>query len=284
VALQSLPFRRKKKTSRHSRVADPYLPVEKATGVPDAIPRRVVVPHPRSNSVKSGVNDLVPCLFSRFPRPSGLVCFRTSERWVPELHSKNKVRAVPFITREGAISSNAVCYWKCTSAQWFATVVATIYERLRKRLVRTRKFRGKGKMPHDLLTRIAAYYAITLEDSTFGRLMQCAKRNPSAARRYVWKLVSRMGENQRFLFDHALFSAKWFQLRTQKVCAKPIDYYRRSQLRKRVRVGSLLYPIRGIRTLLDDLSDPWIRRLPNKVITNLSTTSVKSYMSWKKPC
>jgi len=219
-------------------------------------PQEVVVPS-ASRGPKAPERLLVPLLVSKVnPSSSKLFSFKTSNRWLPGTRTKVRCRAMPFVTRSGTVSSNAVCYWVCSSAQWFASVVATVRGRLLTRM-RRRTNHGKWRDRHDLVSRIAAYYVITYNESLLTRMMECLKRSPSCARKLLEKYVSRMDANNRLLYGQLLLSSLWLKSRGSPPRAQSIKTTFCPEYRN-FTSGSF-DTRRRISIRLDIKADPWIR-------------------------
>jgi len=145
------------------------------------------------------------------PKSNGLVRFKISTRWFQFARSKQVLRAVPFIDYRGFIHSVSVCYWKCTSPQLFATILSTVYKRLK---AGERKVIFKYRVKPKQLFEIALLYTITLDSYWLTRTLEILKRRKSGvlARHIYWKKTN-VGSNKRFLFDQASLNALWLQSR-----------------------------------------------------------------------
>jgi len=271
VALQNLQFRRKRRTTRTSNgQRAPYPRVSLSSSVLSVAPRRVVVPRP----TKVNHSPLEPIVFSSFAKPNQLVAFRSSLSWFASERNKVAIRGIPFITDRGAYSTNCVCYWKSTSAQWFATVLATHYQRLVRWFRRHQGFKIVRKY-RDLIFRISLYTCLTDDFGTLERLLQCAVRSVPNTRKYLYKLTSQMDDNQRFLHGLMLKSHSWLQLRAKHARVKFIDFYRLSGLRNLPFTGSKFQRLRGLKEWLDRKADPWVSPPSGKLIFLPSTCSRK---------
>lgn len=195
------------------------------------------------------------------PKSLGDSCrFKISEKWIPGARTKVRVRAIPYVTEWGTISSNGLVYWKCSSAQWIATLAATVYGRLHRRATRSNRYK-MGRGSRDLLAGISIFYTITLDEWAIERLYGCAKRNHGAARRLLYRLVQLMDENQRFLYGQMCQSILWLQSRgdsnhgaksivRKTICAQYRNFDQKSYSAER-----------QIKTYLNEISDPWIRNV-----------------------
>jgi hypothetical protein len=170
-----------------------------------------------------------------------------SERWAPPSESKVRLRGLPYIMKSGKLSGSVKLTWKCSAYQWFATVVRSVIERLKKRTVVKR--RAKYKTDRHL-TEIAIYYVLTNDEHSLERLLHCHRRH---FRGMFYSLLKRLDEPMRFCFDQALSSALWFELRG----------YPRAQSKNEYVVQTVYEPgvhgrSRQILTYINSLCDPWI--------------------------
>jgi hypothetical protein len=179
------------------------------------VPQKVIVP----KSDNKTVDRLKPYLVLH-PAKNRLFQFRESQRWCQGLNTVVSVRAMPFVTREGYISSNAVYYWKCSATQWIASVSATVYQRLYDRWKRMR-IDGDSIVPNrDLLLRVAVLYTLTLDDRLLVRTIECAKRNEGAARKLLYYRSREVDAITRFWYGQLTSVTSWLQLRSQRPRAK----------------------------------------------------------------
>jgi hypothetical protein len=153
----------------------------------------------------------VPYKVQDRPKSNGLVRFKQSLAWMQFSRSKKALRAVPFIDHRGFIHSVAVCYWKCTSPQLFATILSTVYKRLH---AGERKVIFKYRVKPKLLFEIALLYTITLDSYWLTRTMELLKRrNLAVLVKHIYWKKNNVGSNKRFLFDQASLNALWLQSR-----------------------------------------------------------------------
>lgn len=170
-----------------------------------------------------------------------------SERWCPGVDSKNRLRVIPYIMKSGHISGSSLLTWKCTAAQWFATTVRAVIERIRHRNVVMKRSKYK-KQRH--LTEIALFYVLTNSDQLLERLLCCHRRG---FRSLITYLKNTLDDKMRFCYDQALQDALWFELRGYPraqsniengfvVVYEPMVHSRQRQMRE----------------CLNTISDPWI--------------------------
>lgn len=130
-----------------------------------------------------------------------------SERWMPPVSTKIRNRGIPYILPSGHISGSSLATWKCSSAQWFATLCRSVWKRLSKR---NNKKSIKKKLSKDMVTRIAILYSISQNDGDLDRLWYCNTRN---VRGLLHHKLCKLDDQKRFLYDQMLHSISWLQSR-----------------------------------------------------------------------
>jgi predicted transcriptional regulator len=170
-----------------------------------------------------------------------------SEKWVDQQRTKVRCRAIPYIMPSGHMSGSAKLTWVCSSAQWFATTVRAIIERLKRRSIVHRRARYKKWRN---LTEIAVLYTLTMDDQMLERLLNSTKKG---FRNLFYYHLNRVDAKTRFLYDQALQSALWLELRGKPRVQSTNDY-RLVTIYTPGECG----PKRAIQTVLDSICDPWI--------------------------
>lgn len=170
-----------------------------------------------------------------------------STRWFPRSTTKVAMRGLPYIMPSGHISGSTLYYWKCSSAQWFATLCRSVLKNLLKR--NTKKSMRK-KLSRDAIARIAVYYSVSNSESDLERLLHCRVKD---VRRLLHYYICKLDDQQRFLYDQMCNSISWLQSRgsprAQSVEKFEIPDYR----------GFWTFDtIRDISIQLNFISDPWI--------------------------
>jgi len=130
-----------------------------------------------------------------------------SERWLPPVSTKVRNRGLPYILPSGHISGSTLATWKCSSAQWFATLCRSVWKVLSKRNFKKSKNRILSK---DMVTRIAIYYSVSMNDGDLNRLWLCKAKD---VRGLLHNKISKLDEPKRFLYDQMLHSISWLQSR-----------------------------------------------------------------------
>jgi hypothetical protein len=270
VALRNLPFELKKRRRKAKRKTPRRLPNRRKLPAPGALsetkdsdvfcstPARIV-----QKTIKRQKNDscdftvLSPRLIPQ-PQSTKLLRWRGSERWArSEGKAKTAVRALPFVTREGYVSYSGVYYTRCSSYQWFSSVVSTVYDRLMARRRRWSRDGVKKIGGGDLNLQIALTYVLTMDTGFLIRAMECQKRSDSAARKFVYYKTRHMDEPTRFWYDQSReFAGSWLQHRSKTPRDKSINCIDDVRIRD-VYLGK--HDERGHRQKLDSISDPWIR-------------------------
>jgi len=172
-----------------------------------------------------------------------------SERWFPGT-SKKAFRGIPYVDNAGHITGSVILNWRCSSAQWFSTVVRSVWKSLSKR---NRNKSRKNKMSKDLLTRISIFYSISMDDSKLERLLHC---DVGRARALLQFYTCNLDDQQRFLYGQmSLSGILWLQSRgkprAQSIKKTYIPSYRNFGLRS-------YDTTRDVNAYLNWASDPWI--------------------------
>lgn len=178
--------------------------------------------------------------------------FKRSQRWLPQtnLSTKVRVRSFPFLSG-GHITGCSMLHMECSSAQWFATMVNSVFKALESR-VHLRTY-GRRKWNTDLISRVAIFYVVTMNDYLLERILRTSG-NP---RKAIEKYIHTMDDQKRFLYGQACLHAKWFKSRGSKIPrVKSITKCFAHEYRN---FGLRNYGVnRQLSTYLDWLSDPWI--------------------------
>lgn len=179
------------------------------------VPHKIVIPRPERRQRDHLV--LEPRLVVK-PSRNTLLEFRESQRWVKESAGNTRVavRAMPFVTREGVISSNAVYYWRCSASQYIASVTSTVYRRLYDRWRRWTKDGDRIIPNRDLALRTAAMYSLTGDSTRLTRVLECAKRNEGAARRMLYKWSRNVDAQTGFWYGQLTSVTSWLQHRSRR--------------------------------------------------------------------
>lgn len=253
MGLWSSPWRerreRKRKATPRRRGPPPSSKVERQKQGPQHQGVEVFVP---VSNVRAGLSKSVrtwqpPLNPDRLQRRQLGVREMRSERWFPRSSTKVRTRGIPFISNSGHITGSTLYYWKCSSAQWFATLCRSVWKKLSRR---NGKKSIKTKLSKDLIARIAVYYSIKQSEGDLERVLHChAKR----ARGLLHHLVCNMDDPQRFLYGQMLQSISWLQSRG-KPRAQSIEKFEIPDYR-----GLWTFDtVRDISIHLNWASDPWI--------------------------
>jgi len=179
------------------------------------------------------------------------IVMRLSHRWLPRknLSSKVRVRGLPMV-QGGHILGCTLVQVKCSSAQWFTTMVYSVFQSLKKRLHLATY--GKRKWSKDLVMRISIFYVISMNDYLLERILRTSG-NP---RRAVEKYAHQMDDEQRFLYGQTCLHVSWLQSRGKIPRVKSITKSFASEYRS---FGVQNFCVhKQIMVYLDWLSDPWI--------------------------
>lgn len=127
------------------------------------------------------------------------------------------------------------------------TVVRSVIERLKRRTIIHKRKKYKT---YRHLTEIAILYVLTQDDSLLERLLNSTKKG---FRGLLYYHLNRVDAKTRFLYDQALSSALWLELR-----GKPRVQSTKEYMIEVVYTPGVCGRTRSMKTELDALSDPWI--------------------------
>lgn len=171
-----------------------------------------------------------------------------SHAWFPKSSTKVRCRGLPYIDPGGHITGSTLYYWRCSSAQWFATLCRSVWKRLSRRNNAKTK---KNKIGKQHIAKIAVYYSITMNDSSLERLLHCRAKG---VRDLLTYLVCKLDEPERFLYGQMLNGISWLESRG-KPRAKSIERNEIPDYR-----GFWTFDTkRDIAVLLNSTADHWVR-------------------------
>jgi hypothetical protein len=150
------------------------------------------------------------------------ILVRNSHRWYRFWHTKSLVCPVPYIDNVGKFSIHQLGVWKTPPETWFASVTATINNRLLKLYQDRARKRFIKKSDQNLIFRISAWYAYSHDTYRYDRLL--ANLRPSrlqVCKSLLNYYVSKLGETFRFVYSQANFQALWFSFRSKWIRDKP---------------------------------------------------------------
>jgi len=163
---------------------------------------------------QNGTVELVTsCVPKNKPTPNGLVRFKESSRWYSGAHFWKKWHGVPFIDRSGQIYAIALARWHTESPKLFATILSTVFKRLRGKNFRLYR---KKRANLDTLYEISAIYTVTNNDWFFRRCHEMLSRGLiSQLRKFLyWYKRNKLSKTNRFLLDQSRFACLWLQSRS----------------------------------------------------------------------
>jgi len=137
--------------------------------------------------------------------------FRTSLRWFDTNHDQLMVRSVPFISKVGKLTVYTLYYWKCYQHQLFASLIATVYQRLQSILYK--RYKGKGSRYFKVALKVAIVYALTHDDRLIDRFLGASSngRPVAAAQSLAHIGVSNLDGKQRFVYSQAYLQGTWLR-------------------------------------------------------------------------
>lgn len=154
-------------------------------------------------------------------RMAGPVILKRSE-WLSECWFSDKRYNVPFIDKCGMITMIPVGTMMTTPKTLFASVVSSIFSKLKTRFHKC-SFTNRKHIPSNYLTlKVAVWYALTYNTYGLTRLVEMVKhRRPIGS--YLYKLFKSMDDKKRFLSDQVLRETSWFKSRALRPRVKSIN-------------------------------------------------------------
>jgi len=193
----------------------------------------------------------------RKPQCTRLLRYKGSDGWFTKhITPKRCLRAMPFITPEGFISSNTVYYTRCTSSMWFSSVVSTVYDRITSRRKRWSRGTKRARRNDDLCLKTAILYVLTLDGSFLTRSVECQKRNDKAAGKMIYAKSRNVDAQTRFWYDQAVKAASWLKRRG----GNPRDKSTNGEEYRIMDVNLGRQPYGDAQRMIDALAGPWTQR------------------------
>jgi len=170
----------------------------------------------------------------------------------PDNEFKTRYRGQPYVMKSGHLSGSVYCSWKCTPYQWLATTVREVYTNI---LSRNAVWKRSTRKKRSQVFEIAAYYAVTMNDSNMERLINCKKVGYTPLFCY---LKNKVDKNSRFLLDQILNGISWSRLRDGE--PSRVRSTKMKDVRGTLNLGSMIFECRR---LVARMTDDWIISCPN---------------------
>jgi len=146
---------------------------------------------------------------------------RSSCRWFREWGSTRAPYPIPLVCSSGKFSGSTLCFWKAYPEQISASLSSTVYSRL-SRIVGRRHGWRYMRRNRELLFKIAAFYTVTHIDYYLDRFLGIFKqRSHGAAQSLLCWLLSRLGDNLRFVYNQICSQISWLTFRSKWIRDKP---------------------------------------------------------------
>lgn len=131
---------------------------------------------------------------------------------------------VPYITPSGKISALRLGTWHCTPEQWFASVLATVYNRLLHTWnKRTKGSKKKYKEAPSVILKFATLYIFKRSNYEFDRFFANLRPGRVGVAESLYSRYARnMDDNFRFVSSQASFDAHWLTFRAKRPRDKSI--------------------------------------------------------------
>jgi len=200
-----------------------------------------VFPFKIENTKKVGLKKWNPLRWKSNPGRVPGMGFKLSTRgWLD--HSLPRERAVPFIDNLGRFSPNILGYWRTNDQTFVASLVATVYTRLRRLAVQRTKKKSWNRSL-DIAYQAACYYVLTQNAWYMERCIALLAKNDAALRALTYGVVQKLGADTRFVLGQLLHQSSWLKSRAERPRVKP-SYSAMARV------------------------DPWISRRPSPRIEN----------------
>jgi len=168
---------------------------------------------------KVGVKKFVPLRWKPIPARVPGMSFKLNQRgWLDS--SLPRERAVPFVDPLGRLSPNILGYWRTNDQTFLASMVSTVYTRLRRLSVRRTKSR-KWNRSLDLAFQAACVYILTRSDWYMDRCISLLARNDAALRALTYGVIQKLGADTRFVLGQLSHQGLWLKSRAAKPRVKP---------------------------------------------------------------
>jgi len=156
--------------------------------------------------------EYLPWFIPRYPESNGLVRFKISNNWFGKKEHPKTGMFLPFINKIGLITPTFLGIWKCSYHDFFTTLVATIYKRLKHQMYK--HFRKRQKTSDHDLYKIAFIYASEQDNSWFLRTYGILKNQPKALKNHLYYKFKQMDKPIRFLYAQMQQCISWVQSRS----------------------------------------------------------------------
>jgi hypothetical protein len=217
-----------------------------------------VGPKSRISGSQDSASDYVPFVL-RAPSPwTPGVLVRASTRWFRHWKTVKYSIPVPYIDHVGKFTICRLGRWLTYPEVWFASVTATISDRLLALYLRRSKFRNPGVRTRLLIYKIATYYAFTHSSYVYDRILanMFPKRLNIAARILSYH-SSNLGADFRFVHDQAQFIASWSLFRSKWIRDKPSEVDTLIKDNPIIKVGRKKHAFRTLNPYIRTLN--WLR-------------------------
>jgi hypothetical protein len=147
---------------------------------------------------------------------------RLSTRWYRHWETKVLPLPVPYIDHVGKFTIHQLGMWWATPEQWFASVAATVSDRLFRLYCRRNSYRYVKRQTRELVTRIAVLYTATHSNYVLDRLIANLKPDRlKVCEKLLCYFVCRLGTNFRFVYSQTCFQVSWLSFRSKWIRDKP---------------------------------------------------------------
>jgi hypothetical protein len=150
------------------------------------------------------------------------VLLRLSSRWYRHWESKTLPLPIPYIDHVGKFTIHQLGSLWMTPEQWFASITATVSDRLYRLYCRRNKHSYVKRHVRLLVTRAAVLYTATHNNYIMDRLL--ANLRPERLKvfeRLLHYFVCSLGTNFRFVYSQTCSQVSWLSFRSKWIRDKP---------------------------------------------------------------
>jgi len=147
---------------------------------------------------------------------------RLSSRWFRHWETKSLPLPIPYIDHVGKFTIHQLGSWQTTPEQWFASVSATVSDRMFRLYCKRSNFRYVKRHVRENITRAAVLYTATHSNYMMDRLL--ANLRPDRFKvfqKLLHYFASRMGTNFRFVYSQTCLQVSWLSFRSKWIRDKP---------------------------------------------------------------
>jgi len=168
------------------------------------------------------------------PRQTPGILVRESARWYRFWETKVFAIPVPYISNVGKFTIHRLGVWRTTPETWYASVVATVFNRMLNLYSRRSGREFIDGSARTLIFRAASLYTFTHSNYAMDRLLaNLWPKRLSVFRRLIHQFSCKLGANFGFVYGQSKLQLLWLTYRSKWTRDKPsivIDMIQNSML------------------------------------------------------